>query len=48
MPLHPEAQHLLAALAEENVPPIEEMIVEDARERAKGLPDLQGDRDADQ
>ncbi|WP_028933770.1 alpha/beta hydrolase [Pseudonocardia spinosispora] len=43
MPLHPEAQHLLAALAEENVPPFEEMTVEDARASAKGFAELQGD-----
>ena len=36
MPLHPEAQQLLAALDEAGLPPFEHMTVPQAREAAKG------------
>jgi acetyl esterase len=43
MPLHPEAQQLLAALAAAGLPPFEHMTVPQAREAAKGFIDLQGE-----
>jgi acetyl esterase len=43
MPLHPEAQGLLAALSEAGMPPFEHMTVPQAREAAKGFADLQGE-----
>jgi acetyl esterase len=43
MPLHPEAQQLLAALDEAGLPPFEHMTVPQAREAAKGFIDLQGE-----
>ncbi len=43
MPLHPEAQQLLAALEAAGLPPFEHMTVPQAREAAKGFIDLQGE-----
>ena len=43
MPLHPEAQQLLAALEEAGLPPFEHMTVPQAREAVKGFADLQGE-----
>jgi acetyl esterase len=43
MPLHPEAQQLLAALDQAGLPPFEHMTVPQAREAAKGFTDLQGE-----
>jgi len=43
MPVHPEAQQLLAALAAAGLPPFEHMTVPQAREAAKGFIDLQGE-----
>jgi acetyl esterase len=43
MPLHPEAQQLLAALDAAGLPPFEHMTVPQAREAAKGFIDLQGE-----
>ncbi|QJY47993.1 alpha/beta hydrolase [Pseudonocardia broussonetiae] len=43
MPVHPEAQQLLAALAAAGMPPFEHMTVPQAREAAKGFIDLQGE-----
>jgi acetyl esterase len=43
VPLHPEAQQLLAALEEAGLPPFEHMTVPQAREAAKGFADLQGE-----
>ncbi len=43
MPLHPEAQQLLAALDAAGLPPFEHMTVPQAREAAKGFADLQGE-----
>jgi acetyl esterase len=43
MPLHTEAQQLLAALDAAGLPPFEHMTVPQAREAAKGFIDLQGE-----
>lgn len=43
MPVHPEAQQLLAALAAAGLPPFEHMTVPQAREAAMGFIDLQGE-----
>src|SRR5882757_3344807 len=43
MPVHPEAQQLLAALDAAGLPPFEHMTVPQAREAAKGFIDLQGE-----
>jgi acetyl esterase len=43
MPVHPEAQQLLAALDAAGLPPFEHMSVPQAREAAKGFIDLQGE-----
>jgi acetyl esterase len=43
MPLHPEAQQLLAALEAAGLPPFEHMTVPQAREATKGFIDLQGE-----
>jgi len=43
MPVHPEAQQLLAALAAAGLPPFEHMTVPQAREATKGFIDLQGE-----
>ncbi len=43
MPLHPEAQQLLAALEEVGLPPFSQMTVPQAREAIKGFVDLQGE-----
>ena len=43
MPLHPEAQQLLAALDAAGLPPFEHMTVPQAREAARGFTDLQGE-----
>ncbi len=43
MPVHPEAQQLLAALRDAGLPPFEAMTVPQAREATKGFQDLQGE-----
>lgn len=43
MPVHPEAQQLLAALEAAGMPPFEHMTVPQAREATKGFLDLQGE-----
>jgi len=43
MPVHPEAQQLLAALEAAGLPPFEHMTVPQAREATKGFIDLQGE-----
>ncbi len=43
MPVHPEAQQLLAALEAAALPPFEHMTVPQAREATKGFIDLQGE-----
>ncbi|WP_433504303.1 alpha/beta hydrolase [Pseudonocardia halophobica] len=43
MPVHPEAQTLLDALAEQGMPPFPQMTVPMARAAAKGFLDLQGE-----
>jgi acetyl esterase len=43
VPLHPEAQQLLAALEEVGLPPFSQMTVPQAREAIKGFVDLQGE-----
>ena len=43
MPVHPEAQQLLDALAQEGLPPFEELTVPAARAAAQGFLQLQGD-----
>jgi acetyl esterase len=43
MPVHPEAQQLLAALDAAGMPPFEQMTVPQAREAGRGFIDLQGD-----
>jgi acetyl esterase len=43
VPLHPEAQQLLAALEEVGLPPFSQMTVPQAREVIKGFVDLQGE-----
>jgi acetyl esterase len=43
LPLHPEAEHLLAALVQAGVPPSEESTVPVARANAHGFIDLQGE-----
>lgn len=43
MPVHPEVQQLLTALAEQGAPPFEEMTVPQAREATTAFEGLQGD-----
>jgi acetyl esterase len=44
MPVHPEAEQLLALLAEAGAPPFEELTVPIAREATQGFLELQGER----